>query len=111
MLTLLAVAVAAATPAPPALNPIQANALRCAVVFARGARLQAAGSPAATSWPELQTRGREYFVRVTAKLMDETEASREDIAALARAVPGLDSDAAVVAAMPACLPQLAAAGL
>lgn len=113
MLTLLAAITVATTPPPalPELTPTQSSALRCAVVFARGARLQRDGAPAAAEWPDLQTRGREYFVRVTAKLMDETRASRERIAGLAGTVPGLENDAAIAAAMPGCLPLLTASGL
>lgn len=113
MLTLLAAVTIAAAPPPalPRLTDAQMTALRCAVVFARGARMQREGAPAAAEWPDLSTRGREYFVRVTAKLMDETRASREQVAGLAGTVPNLENDAAVAAAMPGCLPLLAAAGL
>lgn len=114
MLTLLAAITLTAAPGtqPPALDPAQATALRCGAVFARGARMQADHRPAAAGWPPLATRGREYFVRVTARLMDDTGASRETIAALAaREAASLENDAAVAGAMPACLPLLGAAGL
>lgn len=102
----------AATPPPLALTPPQATAVRCGVAFALGARLQAAGDPAAARWPALGTRGREYFVRVTAKLMDETGASREALAAIAtREVAPLQAEGALAAAMSQCLPLLDAAGL
>ena len=108
MLTFLAAATLAAEPA---LNPPQAAALRCGVVFALGARLQADKSPLAAGWPPLGTRGKEYFVRVTARLMDETGASREVLSAMAmRQVPALSDPAATAAAMPGCLPLLDASG-
>lgn len=112
MLTLLSALTLAAAPGPLALNPQQATALRCGVVFALGARLQQDRRAAAADWPDLQTRGKEFFVRVTAKLMDETGASREAVSARAgQEVAALPSDAAVIAAVPGCLPLLGAAGL
>lgn len=117
MLTLLAAAILAAAPAPiaarvePALTPPQATALRCGVVFALGARLQADKSPLAAGWPQLGTRGKEYFVRVTAQLLDDTGASRETLSAMAmRQVSALSDPAALAAAMPGCLPLLDASG-
>ena len=110
----LAAASAAAAPvaAPPALTPPQAEALRCSVVFALGARMQAESAPQAAGWPPLGTRGKEYFVRVTARLMDDTGASRETLAALAsREVAALQAEGAMAAAMPGCLVLLDAAGL
>lgn len=112
MLTVLAAFTLAAAPAAePALTPPQAEALRCGVVFALGAKLQADKAPVAARWPALGTRGKEYFVRVTARLIDDTGASRETLAAMAmRQVPALGDPAAVAAAMPGCLPLLEASG-
>lgn len=107
---LAAVTIAAAAPEP-VLTPPQAAALRCAVVFAVGARFQSEKQPLALGWPPLATRGREYFVRVTAKLMDDTKASRETITAMAmRHAPPLSTPGALAAAMPGCLPLLDASG-
>lgn len=115
MLILFAAATLTAAPAPPAapvLTPPQTAALRCGVAFALGARKQAEGDPAAGRWPPLGERGREYFVRVTAKLIDETGGSREAIAALARReIPALQKEGALQAALPQCLPLLEASGL
>lgn len=112
MLALIASVTLAAAPAEqPVLTPPQAMALRCGVVFALGARLQAEKLPLALGWPALDTRGKEYFVRVTAKLMDDTKASRETLSAMAmRQVPELQTPSAIAAAMPACLPLLDASG-
>jgi hypothetical protein len=113
MLTILAAVTLAAAPAgaEPALTPPQAEALRCGVVFALGAKLQADKAPLAAGWPPLTTRGKEYFVRVTAQLMDDTGASRETLAAMAiRQVPALSEPEALAAAMPGCLPLLDASG-
>lgn len=107
----LAAAPAAESAAESALTPPQAEALRCGVVFALGARLQADKAPVAARWPALGTRGKEYFVRVTAQLMDDTGASREVLAAMAmRQIPALSNPATLAAAMPGCLPLLEASG-
>lgn len=112
MLTLLSAITLAAAPAEPVLTPPQAQALRCGVVFALAARLQDDKSPIAAGWPPLGTRGKEYFVRVTTRLMDDTKASRETLSAMAmRQVPELSSPEATAAAMPGCLPLLDASGL
>ena len=44
--------------------------LRCAVAFAMVSGAQANGDAEAMKWPELGTRGREFFVRAMAQLMD-----------------------------------------
>jgi hypothetical protein len=118
MLTFLAAVTLAAAPAPnaastqPALTAPQASALRCGVVFALGAKLQAERDPVAADWPPLGARGKEFFVRVTAQLMDDTGASREALAALAmRELPALQAKGAMATAMPGCLPLLTASGL
>jgi hypothetical protein len=113
MLSFLAALVLAAAPsAEPSLTAPQNAALRCGVAFALAARKQAEGDPAAARWPALGERGREYFVRVTAKLIEETGAGREAIAALAtRQVAGLQAEGALQDAVSGCLPLLEAAGL
>lgn len=110
---LAATALAAVAPAPtPALTPQQSAALRCGVVFARGARMQTDRRPDSAAWPPLETRGREFFVRVMARLMDDTGAGRGQLSALAdRESRALTDDATVAAAMPACLGLLDAAGI
>lgn len=107
----LASAPAAASSAP-ALTPLQTTALRCGVVFAIGARLQAAGEPGTADWPDLGTRGKEYFVRASAKLIDETGIAAATLSQIAsREAQALADNSAVKAAMPGCLPLLNAAGL
>lgn len=111
MLSFLTALTLAAAPAPILSQP-QATALRCGVVFALGTRMQADGKAAAATWPALATRGREYFVRVFARLMDDTGASRDQLTAMAGAErTALKDDAAVAAAMPGCLALLEAAGV
>lgn len=116
-LVLLAAQTASTAPveqasSPPALSAPQAAALRCGVVFAMGAKMQAEGKPAAAGWPPLGTKGREYFVRTAARIMEETGADRAAIQALAAAqLASLKDDAAVAGAVPGCLVLLDAAGL
>ncbi|WP_423140720.1 hypothetical protein ACOYW6_07560 [Parablastomonas sp. CN1-191] len=72
-----------ATPAAvPALKPDQQAALHCSAVFARIAHERAAGGAAAAALPDLGTRGREYFVRISARIIDDTGAGRPQISAL-----------------------------
>lgn len=102
----------APSPPLPVLSAPQAAALRCGVVFAMGAKMQAEGKPAAASWPPLDTKGREFFVRTAARIMEETGADRTAIQALAAAqLATLKDDAAVLGAVPGCLVLLDAAGL
>lgn len=91
------------TAPPPALTLEQSTALKCGVAFA-----MADGAS-----PELRTRGREFFVRSAARIMDETGAGRDAIAALVAAQEDelrQDPDR-IVAMMPVCLLLLDASGL
>lgn len=65
----------------PGLSLEQETALRCSSAFAIVASEQAKGA-GVTGWPQLGARGREYFVRTGARLMDETGATRPAISAL-----------------------------
>lgn len=93
------------------LRPEQTAALRCAVVFAAVERRQAGGED--SDLPRLDGRGREFFVRTMAKLMDDTGADRASLAALARteAERLAAQEGARRAAFPGCLRLLEAAGL
>lgn len=62
----------------------QEAALRCSAVFAIVSAEQAHKDPVAASLPPLGNRGREYFVRTTARLMDESGATREHVRAMFR---------------------------
>ncbi len=80
-----AVAATAATAQPadlPRLTLDQETAVRCSVAFAIVASEQASGTPLAAGWPVLGQRGREFFVRTGARLMDETGATRPQVQAL-----------------------------
>lgn len=109
---ILTLQAAPATAAPPTLSIEQNAALRCAAAFALTSEAQARGDAAATALPPLAGRGREYFVRVSAKLMDELELDRPRLSSLLRghAVALVESKDATAVAR-ACLPMLDAAGL
>ena len=114
-----ALLIAAAEPAPapalPQLDTDQSAALACAATFAVVASEQARGVQSAYQWPPLRARGREYFVRVGARTMDQTGATREAVKALLeadvadlqqRAKASGNPDAVLTAAMRPCLPRL-----
>lgn len=116
MLAVVAAFALATDPVPaasaPALSAAQAGTLRCGVAFAIGAKLQAEKSPVAIGWPPLALRGREFFVRAMAQVMDETGASRDALTAVAMAnVPALRDPAVLDRAVTGCLPLLKAAGV
>jgi hypothetical protein len=112
---LLAAAEPAAPPALPKLDAEQSAALGCAATFAVVASEQARGVKSAYDWPPLRARGREYFVRVGARTMDQTGATREQVRAWLEAdVAGLqqrakasgDPDSVLAAAVRPCLARL-----
>lgn len=85
---LLSVPAAAAQDPPPADASLptpsteQAMLLRCSAAFAIVAGDQARGLPVATAYPPLGTRGKEFFVRASAQLMDDLHISREQVQAM-----------------------------
>ncbi|KZY54742.1 hypothetical protein A3736_13375 [Erythrobacter sp. HI0063] len=123
MMSLLASAAAslalAAQPAPPAteapqLSLEQATGLRCGVAFALVAQGQQAGDPAALAYPAMNPRGKEFFVRFMAALMEDPRFSRDLVTSLAmRETQELarGGPEALSAVMPACLQLLDLSGL
>jgi hypothetical protein len=94
----------------------QAAATRCAVAFATVSRWQKTGDARGRDYPDIEAAGgREFFVRVMAKLMEDTGLGREEIIALStRAADeneGEGGAARVKAMMPACNLMKTAAGL
>ena len=86
------------------------GALRCSAAFAIVASQQQQGK--AGQYPALGERGREYFVRATAKVMEDTNMNRSEIAtALRNEAQALSDDGQLDAVMPPCLLMLDAAGL
>ena len=106
----LALQSAPAEPAP--LSQENRALLRCAAAFALVAQGQATGDAAAKAWPDLSMRGREFFVRSMAQLMDETGRDRTGIAALVNAeAQALTTSGELHKVMPSCLLMLEAAQL
>ena len=102
----------AAPPAPAQLTMPQQTALRCSVAIAMAAERQRAGEGADPDWPDLSQRGREFFVRSLARLMDETGMSREALMqAAAPQVADLKQGENLAQVMPACVLMLNASGL
>jgi len=86
--------------------------LRCSAAFALMAHRQADGDPAALAYPALQQRGQEFFVRSSARVIDEAGLDRATIAAaLTQEAMALQEGGALEQVMPACLSALDAAGL
>ena len=103
---------APATAEPASLSQENRALLRCAAAFALVARGQADGDAAAKAWPDLTTRGREFFVRAMAQLMDETGSDRAAITALAQTeAQALTANGDIAKIMPSCLLMLEAARL
>jgi hypothetical protein len=107
-----ALALLAAPVAPPNLSEEDRALLRCAAAFALVAEGQAMGNDAAKKWPPVEVRGKEFFVRALAQLMDATGLDRGGISQLvsAEARDMLDNDD-VDKVMPACLVMLDASGV
>lgn len=111
---LLASLVLAPVPAiaQPQLSLEQRTMLRCSAAFAIVARQQADGRPDARRYPPMDPRGKEFFVRASAQLMDEAKLTREQVqAALLAEARNLSAPAMLDAVMPACLLSLDASGL
>ncbi|MCZ8370892.1 MAG: hypothetical protein O9293_13185 [Porphyrobacter sp.] len=113
-----------ATPEPPAEMSVsldalpieQAAAARCAIAFATISRWQKAGEERGKAYPDMEAGGgREFFVRVMARLMDEAGLTRENIAALsvseAQCNDAPEGAARLARMMPACEMMKSAAGL
>ena len=94
--------------------------LRCSAVFSIVAGEQERGVASARAYPPLGERGREYFARTGAKLMDDLKLTREQAAASLLAEVEAQQKASTEAADPAgyidsvmqpCLSALEASGL
>lgn len=94
----------------------QASTARCAIAFATVSRWQKAGDPRGSAYPDIEAgAGREFFVQVMAKLMDEAGLTRDNVIMLAfdgaedHDKPG--GAERVAALMPTCQTMKSAAGL
>lgn len=118
MRSLVAVLLAAQNPAPEtaveAVKLTQENkaAIRCSAAFAMIAHGQSIGNEAAQKWPDLGTRGREFFVVALAQVMDETGLNRAGVTRLMTdEAQRLWDSGEVDEVMPACLLMLEASGV
>jgi hypothetical protein len=94
----------------------QAAAARCAIAFATVSRWQKEGDARGQAYPDIEAQGgREFFVQVMVKLIDQRGLTREDILNLSlREVEANDNpegEARIKAMMPACELMKSAAGL
>ncbi|MCK0129385.1 hypothetical protein [Erythrobacter sp. F6033] len=86
--------------------------LRCSAAFALISYGQANGHEDALKWPDVTTRGREFFVRSMAQMMDETGLDRDGIADLVgKEAQRLADNGEVQKVMPACLVMLDSSGV
>ena len=105
---------AAAETALPTLTLEQRSSLRCGVAFGLIAKGQAEGDARAAAYPAMEPRGREFFVRTMAGLMDDHDLTREQANKLAFETTmtlmneGLEEREAM---MPNCLLLLEASGV
>jgi hypothetical protein len=107
-----ALALQAAPAAPPNLSQEDRALLRCSAAFALVAEGQAKGNAAAKKWPLVEVRGREFFVRALARLMDATGLDRGGISQLVGAeAQAIWDNGEVEKVMPACLVMLDASGV
>jgi hypothetical protein len=72
---------AAQAPSPQQLDPGQQLAMRCSAAFGIVADEQKRGIAGSSMWPPLAQRGREFFVRLGARLIDEKGFTRETLSA------------------------------
>jgi hypothetical protein len=101
-----------ANPNPPQLNEEQRTLLHCSATFAIVSGRQHAGDKAALAFPDVTARGREYFVRALAQLIDEAHLDRQGVVGLVQAEAArLQDSPDLLAGMPACLASLEASKL
>ena len=86
--------------------------LRCSAAFALVSYGQANGEEAANAWPVIDPRGREFFVRALAKIIDDTGMTREQVSQMAEAeAQRLIDESLLDSVMPGCLLMLEASGV
>lgn len=104
-LALLAVA-SAALAAPRPLTPDERMGLTCASAFAMVAAGQARGEAGMTQYPPLAARGREWFVRLAAQLMDDAGLDQAGIRTATEQEAATLRRTGVAGVMPSCLRTL-----
>jgi hypothetical protein len=105
-------AVAQPTPGAPQLTDEQRTLLHCSATFALVSGRQHGGDKDALAFPDITTRGREYFVRAMAQLIDQAHLDRATIVKLVQAEAAqLQDSPELLKGMPACLASLEASKL
>ena len=100
-------AVPAAAQEPPAYTLEHRMLLRCSAAFALIAYRQDSGDASAQEYPPLKQRGSEFFVRASARVMDEAKLDRAAIGeALKAEAQALLQGGTLAAIMPVCLSAL-----
>ena len=104
---LLAAPVAAQVVPPPQLSLEHRMLLRCSAAFALVAYRQDTGDALVQQYPPLKERGSEFFVRASARVMDEAKLDRDAVSeALRLEASTLLQDGTLAAIMPVCLSAL-----
>ena len=94
------------------LTPAQQFKLRCATAFAFVAAAQERNDPRGASYPPMEERGREYFLRAVHGAMESAGMTEEETrAALTAEAKALAEPEALGKTMPLCLKSLEASGL
>jgi len=106
LLALLALASAPLAAAPRALTPDERMGLTCASAFAMVAAGQARGEAQMAQYPPLAARGREWFVRLAAQLMDDAGLDQAGVRAATEQAAATLRRTGVTDVMPACLRAL-----
>ena len=108
---LLAAPAAAQVAPAPQLTLEHRMLLRCSAAFALVAYRQEAGDAEAAQYPPLKERGGEFFVRASARVMEEAGLDRTAIGtALEGEARALLEGGTLAAVMPVCLSLLEASG-
>lgn len=101
-------AASAQTP-PPQLSLDHRMLVRCSAAFAIVANGQENGNEATMRYPDMAQRGREFFVRASARVMDEAGLDRSQIqAALSAEARDIRDNRSLDDVMPVCLTLLPA---
>ena len=109
---LLAAPAAAQVVPQPQLSLEHRMMLRCSAAFALVAHRQAQGDVEALAFPPMKQRGSEFFVRSSARVMDEAGLDRSAVSTiLTSEARSLLEGGTLAAVMPVCLTALEAAGL
>ena len=99
-------------PATTSLTQENSALLRCSAAFALVSYGQANGDENVSQWPPIDPRGREFFVRALAKIIDDTGLSREQVSQMAEAeAQRLIDEDQLDEVMPGCLLMLDASGV